>query len=531
MLIEAENWPHQTRGKQAIRALRAKGVREPVVCVAPPGAGKSRCMFQLACEEVDAGGSAIIYVHRTALLEQLDRNLTEAGIPHGILAAGYEPDFNVPVQIASIDTVASRVVRKGAWELFNASLVMLDEAHCQTGAKARGIVYGAKSDSAIFEGHLARGATVLGFTGTPLDLKKFYGHLVEFGSYSELRKVGAHLPVRVYGPEEIDTSGLGLNSNGEYSPEELDPRARQIIGSAYDWWKRLNPNAYPAMLTGPSVACAKWFAWEWVKRGVPAAFIGGEECLVPGRLPDGQLTLKAEEPSKEVREDILRMSRVGEVAIVMNRFVLREAIDMPWLYHGIGATVFGGLSTFLQTVGRIQRSHPNYTHKIWQSHGGCYWRHGSPNEDRKWKLGATNASMAKLRQLECGQDKTGEKEGICCPQCHGWRRGGKQCPHCNHQHSGSVRPVRHADGKLVLMTGRVNAPRNKKGKTAAQIWKSCLWGAKYQPRTVGQAVALWYSRCREDGLDARIDELNPKPPSDRDPRWHMMVTDVWKFIR
>ncbi len=83
------NWPHQDRAKERIREARLRGVGA-VIAAAPCGAGKSRVMQQLACEEVENGGSVRIYLHRTMLKEQLSATFTAAGIDHGIMAAGNE---------------------------------------------------------------------------------------------------------------------------------------------------------------------------------------------------------------------------------------------------------------------------------------------------------------------------------------------------------------------------------------------------------------------------------------------------------
>jgi superfamily II DNA or RNA helicase len=60
------NWPHQDLAKERIRDARARGIKS-VIAAAPCGAGKSRVMQQLACEEIDNGGSVRIYLHRTML--------------------------------------------------------------------------------------------------------------------------------------------------------------------------------------------------------------------------------------------------------------------------------------------------------------------------------------------------------------------------------------------------------------------------------------------------------------------------------
>jgi len=71
------NWPHQDRAKERIREARLRGIGA-VIAAAPCGAGKSRVMQQLTEEEVAAGGSVRIYLHRTMLKEQLSNAFNRA---------------------------------------------------------------------------------------------------------------------------------------------------------------------------------------------------------------------------------------------------------------------------------------------------------------------------------------------------------------------------------------------------------------------------------------------------------------------
>jgi DNA repair protein RadD len=527
------NWPHQDRAKERIREARLRGVGA-VIAAAPCGAGKSRVMQQLACEEVENGGSVRIYLHRTMLKEQLSATFTAAGIDHGIMAAGNEYEESKPIQICMTDSVFARAIRGSKWDLGNPSLVMFDEAHLQAKNKAISIVKGGTTGfNSTWEGHQQRGAFILGLSATPVGCGALYDEMIDFGTYSEMRSVRAHLPVRVYSPSEIDCSGLKQDIDNEFSSKQLEPRAYKIFGDAYGNWRKLNPDSLPAILFAPSVPASRWFAEEWAKMGVPVAHIDGETCLLPSRSSTGAIKMETYDTTQETRQQIMDMSRTGEIKVVMNRFILREAIDMPWLYHGIAATVFGGIATYLQSVGRIQRYYPEYQYKIWQSHGGCYWRHGSPNMDREWELGCTNKSIAQGRASKIARaERPQDVEGICCPKCSVWRQYGQRCPGCGHSHAQSVRSVQMVSGELKLMRGIVNKGKKKgKKKTANQLWVSCLFAMSRSGKPVSSAVSVWRARCAKEGVYPDVKELRFKPPEVHSIDWHKLVSDVFPWTR
>lgn len=267
MLISEGNRPHQNLGKDLIYQARAEGVRR-LLAFAPCGAGKSRVMRQLALEEVARGGSVRLYLHRSLLLQQMIQNFTDDGIEFGIQAAGYPVNEDARIQLCMADSVYARAVRGSKWGLGEPTLVMFDEAHNQTGNKARSIVFGGQTSlGATWRGHYDTGAFVLGFTATPVEMGDMYERLVSFANYREMRDCKAHLPVRVYGPSEIDTKGVGVQKNGDFNAAQLDERTYCIIGDVYEYWKIYNPEAKPAILFAPSVDSSKWFASEFCRRG------------------------------------------------------------------------------------------------------------------------------------------------------------------------------------------------------------------------------------------------------------------------
>ena len=112
-----------------------------------------------------------------------------------------------------------------------------------------------------------------------------------------------------------------------------------------------------------------------------------------------------------------REAETGGVKITWNRFVMREGIDWPFLYHGILALTFGSLTACLQAGGRLLRQYfidglPQLDHVILQDHGGNYWRHDSLNCDREWSLEKTERQMREER-YEAYRTKAAREPWVC----------------------------------------------------------------------------------------------------------------------
>lgn len=513
--------PHQVRGIAAIQeARRNKG--KPILAVAPPGAGKSRAMLELAIDEVkNRHGRVLIKAHRKMLLDQLVEAFQKVDIDIGVMSPDYIPNPSAPIQIVSSQTLFSRAIRRSSVELPDASLIINDEAHQQASKVERALMFGAISEGMATPGYLQRGADICGFTATPIMAGRIYDQMVDFATYSELRRTGMHQLVKTYGPDEIDTTGLKTNASGDYSERALEGRVQTIFASVFDSYLELNPGRLPAILFAPSVPSSRWFAEQFMARGITAAHMDGEECLIP---EGGKLVVAPS--NREVRQHILERSKGGDINIITNRFVLREAVDMPWLYHAIAATVFGSTTTALQSVGRLQRFCSDYECKIFQDHGGFYWRHGSPNEDREWRLGL-NAKAAKEERVS--RVLAGElHEGIRCPKCGMWRQSGPICMGCNNKHTRSVRAVRMLNGSLKLMTGRVYT-KTQSPTEAQKLWTQTLFSAGRSNKPVSSAVAIFTNKCSAKGIRVDWSQLRNEPPPPGSAQYDLLVKDVFPW--
>ena len=100
--------PYQQKFIEDIQAEFERGVQR--VCgVAPCGAGKTVMTAFIVKQAVDAGKHVIFFVHRKELLDQTANTFCRLNIPFGVISAGNKPNYNLPVQIAMVQTLVNRL--------------------------------------------------------------------------------------------------------------------------------------------------------------------------------------------------------------------------------------------------------------------------------------------------------------------------------------------------------------------------------------------------------------------------------------
>ncbi len=282
-----------------------------------------------------------------------------------------------------------------------------------------------------------------------------------------------------------------------------------IFGRVYEWWNKLNPDARASILFAPGVKESIWFCEQFASKGVRCAHIDGTDCWLDGKLFKG---------STQARDEILEGSKDGSIKILCNRFVLREGIDAPWLYHGILATIFSKLQSNLQSIGRLLRAHSSMDHCIIQDHGGNWWRHGSPNANRQWILGDTEKRICAEREERLREKE--EREPSCCPQCCQILRG-NECP-CGFTITKKSRPVAQEDGSLKHMAGDIfNRRRTCRLPNSEQIWERMYYRSLNSGKTFRAAAALFAKENNWAWPDKHMPFM-PMDPAD----WFSKVKDV-----
>jgi hypothetical protein len=357
-------------------------------------------------------------------------------------------------------------------------------------------------------------------TATPVGMATVADTLVRAGTVSEGRACGALVPAHHYAPSEPQlTPAARAAVDAGDDPSEPQQKAMimrpGIFGFVIDHYRRLNPEGKPAILFAPGVDESRWFAQEFQKAGHRSAHIDGDYVWLDGR------EYKAD---RAARDAAMEGSRDGSIKLLCSRFVLREGIDAPWLCHGIFATVFGSLQSYLQSGGRLLRSFPGIAHVTVQDHGGNWHRHGSLNADRQWDLTLPPAALAGLRADAFRDPAPGEApppEPFLCPEC-GRVLTVRKCP-CGFvvDPRQKTRPVMQMSGELVYVPGDVYVPKKRKdAPTAQKKWVACYFRARNCGFTFRQAEALFFRENQYWPLR----NLKFMPKTARG--WYLKVKDV-----
>ena len=356
-----------------------------------------------------------------------------------------------------------------------ATLVAIDEAH---------LFKSARTQEVIAE-HVELGADVLGFSATPFGCGSVFdpGGLIFGADVTEGRKSGLLVPAYVKSCSEMDTSQIEKvkTSNGDWSESDIRKYCwtQAIYGYTLDALQQFNPELKPFFLFAPGVEESVGYESHFRKNGIRVAHIDAKDVVLDGkRYPS----------NRDVRNSILKEHREGSIKGIVNRWILREAVDAPWCECLVLATPFGSLTTFMQIVGRVLRASPSTgkTSAMILDQGGNFWRHGSPNADRHGLIaeffddedGNRLASESRLEGIR--QEK--EECPVSCPMCGSVQLAMKTglCYNCSHDLRGkNKRFVIQRDGKLMEVTGLPVKPRRQtRSPDMLQAWSAAYWASK-----------------------------------------------------
>ncbi|OHB80880.1 MAG: hypothetical protein A2W31_11535 [Planctomycetes bacterium RBG_16_64_10] len=486
-------WPNQLRAYDGTTAAIGRGVTR--LCVtSPTGTGKTTMMTDVIEHYRNEGKRISLYTVRRMLYSQIARNLERDGFTFGRIASGHDKSLAEPIQLCMMQTDVSR--RKRGFDSPPADIVIADEYH----------VFGGPTFQDVIQSQVTNGASLVAYTATPIDLQNIDELLIAAGT-REMIQLGSLVPAHTFAPDEPDLRHIKKYQVGEDISDAENHKAimrpgvfARVIGA----WKAHNPDGLPTILFGPDVAGSKFFAEEFAKAGIRSAHIDGEDVWLDG---------ETYENNQDMRDQVADLSKSGEVKVVCNRFVLREGIDWPWIQCGIFATVFGALSSFIQSGGRLLRAYPGKDRAIVLDHGGNWHRHGSLNEDREWTLESSNRRMVGERQDKLREKR--EDEPIVCPKCNKVRSHGRTCTNCGYMAVKKSRVVIQKDGTLKEMTGDIYKPRyTKREANTADLWKQMYFRARSQKwaATFRQAEAMFV--VENHYWPPRDLPLMPKDPAD-----------------
>jgi DNA repair protein RadD len=210
--------PYQLDVINQCRQKLADGVFK-ICLVAPTGAGKTVIAAEIIRSAVAKGKRVLVLAHTREIIKQTSLKLNAAGIAHGVIMATDTIRPYEPVQVASVQTYWSRVMRTKRMDPPPADLVIVDECHHIR----------ARTWFKIIDSY--PGVALIGLTATPCrsdgrGLGSSFEALVECPQVAELIVGEWLVGTRTYAPAEIDLRGIRTQT-GDYVVSELAERVNK----------------------------------------------------------------------------------------------------------------------------------------------------------------------------------------------------------------------------------------------------------------------------------------------------------------
>lgn len=350
--------PYQTACVTGVRNSYAQGRRAPLLALATAG-GKT-VIFAAVTHGARAKGKRVgVIVHRRELVRQACAKLTWTGVPHGVIAAGFDPNPDELVQVGSVQTM----IRRRALPPFD--LMVFDEAHHCRAESWRKLI-------AQFPD-----AKILGVTATPqrsdgrglgVDAGGPFDDLILGPPVADLIAGGYLSPVRVFVPaRKLDLRHVRVVA-GDYAANELEGvvNTREISGDAVRDYQ-LRADHQPAIAFCVTVKHAAEVAEAFCAAGYRAACVHGGT------------------PTDE-RDALIAGLGTGEVEVLTNCALIDEGLDVPMVSAVILLRPTKSLVLHRQQIGRGMRPAEGKAELIVNDHVGNCLVHGLPTTEPAWSL-------------------------------------------------------------------------------------------------------------------------------------------------
>jgi superfamily II DNA or RNA helicase len=411
---------YQHRALELLDTVVAAGLHA-LLLVLPTGAGKTVVAAELIRRTVARGERALFLAPRRELVTQASRQLARIGVAHGLLLAGCEDrqDLFARVQVASLDTLQSRLVRRKRIALPSFELVIVDEAHLSITA-ARTALLSHWPD-----------ALRVGLTATPTRkdgraLGLVYQQIIEPTTVADLTREGFLVPARYLSVSEPDLQRVRVVA-GDYHAGELEAAVNQpkLVGDIVAHSLRHAADRRTVVFAS-SIAHSVALATEFTRAGVAAEHVdaGTEQAM---------------------RDEIFERFRTGRTQVLCNCFLASYGFDLPELSCVVLARPTRSLMLYLQMVGRGLRPADGKSDCLVLDHSGCVHRHGFAADPRAWTL---DGAMALTTPVQTAR-KPNELKMIDCPECAAVFAGSRVCPECGYCLTPVGKQIVTLDGELI----------------------------------------------------------------------------------
>lgn len=415
--------PYQTDAITRLGTAWRQGYRAPVL-VAPTGSGKTVIAAEIIRRCSEHGWRVLFVAPRQELISQAYDKLVAAGLRVNVVMAGdpRRDDF-AKITLASVDTLHSRRLPTGEYQILDPDLIVVDEAH----------LFVTPIRAALLN-HWPK-ARLLGLTATPARkdgraMGLVFDKLIEVSTVADLTAGGFLTLGRYFSLGDPDLSRVRITA-GDYNQKDLADvmGGTQIVGDVVATWLARAGNRRTvvfAVNVGHSVALAN----EFRAHGVAAEHVD------------------ANTPYAE-RSAIFDRFRSGETQVLTNCTLASYGFDLPELDCVVLARPTKSLVLYLQMLGRGLRPAPGKAHCLILDHAGVVRRFGFADEPRQWSLEGPVRDWRDDAPRSKGRD-TPQQHGKLrdCPKCQAVFTG-SQCPECGWFHRPKAVQIETLAGELV----------------------------------------------------------------------------------
>lgn len=454
-----------------------------------------------------AGLPSVFLTPRRELAYQTITRIASFGIEPGLIMAGEPYNPKRLTQVASVDTLLARAVRRDLIKLPRARLLNVDECHLFITEARMGLIEAIAGDD----------GTILGWTATPArgdgrPLKAQFDHLILGPSNAWMMEQGYLVKPRYFAPSQPDIKLLKVGKDGDYTEKSARAAAMLLVGDVVDNWKRLAEGRSTVVF---AVDCKHGLALceEFQRAGVTAEFVD-------------------QNTDKQARRAIFDRVRSGATTVLVNVFIAGYGLDIPRLSVCVLARPTKSLVFYHQAGGRVLRPvyNPELSYAELESsaelrlfgiassdkpdciiidHAGAIDRLGLLEDDIPWTLeGDEDIADVVMRKKR----ERGEPKEITCPVCKAVFKGRKFCPKCGYElvTRGEPIPVHKAD-LVEVVTGNA-ANRKTSWPEKVEFMSQALGYARRHGKKMGFAAHLYRERFGVWPNDARVRDASPKEP-------------------
>jgi superfamily II DNA or RNA helicase len=411
--------PYQQEALAALKQSIGQGVRR-IMLGAPTGAGKTEIAAAIVDGALQKGNRVAFVVPAISLVDQTVERFWQRGIRDvGVIQANHSmTDWSRPVQVCSIQTLASRRTFP------EAQVVVFDEAHM------------------IHEAHRTwladpawRGVPFVGLSATPWSkgLGRYFESLIPVTTTQALIDQGYLSPFKVFATGHPDLRGVKTVA-GDYHEGELSAamRAGSLTADIIDTWIARH-NGAKTLVFAVDRAHAKALQSRFEAAGVPAGYQDAHT-------------------SDTERREIRRKFHTGEFRVVSNVGTLTTGVDWDVRCLVLARPTKSEI-LYTQIIGRVLRTAPGKDFALILDHSDTTQRLGFVTDIHHDELDKGERTKAPriLRPKEC-------------PRCAALRLPRlSECPNCGFKPE-PVSGVVEQTGELWEITSGKLPQRNRKAR-------------------------------------------------------------------